>query len=444
MSGNKRIYELDSRTYKDASKNNDYLMVDGELLDEAKKILVSSFAGIEFVNSSFDKLNDSAKKIVEDIEDFKSQIPTITSGFNNNIRVDFDDNTKTYTFYGSSYDVTSQDDTLIVETSANTDTYTTTFKLSADTYTKGYINSEIDKLTGAYNIVGLNNIFVEREKNDLLETNKFVVSLDGITASKDGNEYDNVSGNSVVINESNTAFDISLSQGISNYSNTLSFSQGDNNSSTNVALAQGSYNTALNVSFAQGVNNYSENNSFAQGENNTSKDISLAQGTHNYAESGSMALGGYASAINGSIAYGNDINSDSETFAYNHSMSFGYHAYSENYSYNFYGDSAKNHSFSVGHHGLVDNYTTALGKYNEPRFVSGDNPYTFALGDGTKDNPHTFFRVDTSGVFYSTAVGHEIDLTKMGESETIKCDTLSEYEILRKKPENLHKVFIVG
>jgi len=439
---NKRINELEERDYQQAVSNNDYFMVDGESLDEAKKILVSNFASLELVNSGFNTLNASARKIVSDINDFKSKIPTIETGTNNNIRVDLDEDSQVYTFYGSAYDVVSQDDKLKVETA--TKGYNKTFKISADTYTKPYIDAQLEDLVGVYDINGGNNISVDKESIGDFETNKFVVSLDGITASLNGNYYENVSGSSVVINEDNTAYDRSLSQGINNYAKDYSFAQGTDNSSNFIALSQGQNNSAGNVALAQGSYNLALNNSLSQGIGNSAIDISLAQGRYNYAESGSMALGGYASAYSGSIVYGNPENSLYNTIAKINSISLGQMAYAENNSYNFYGDSAINYSFCVGKHGLVANHTTALGTYNEPKFVSGDNPYTFALGDGTKDNPHTYFRVDGNGVFYSKGIGHEIDLTKNVESDTIICSTMEEYEIERRKTENAHKVFIVG
>lgn len=436
---NKRIYELETRNYQQALSENVLMMVDGESLNNAVNLPISSFAENSLVHSGFNTLNGSARYIVSEINDLKSKIPSIKTGFNNNVNVEFNDDTKTYTFYVSSYNLESQSpDVLSINKSVQGSNIN--FQLSANTYTKPYIDEAIENVKKDYDVVGGNAINVTREGN----TNKFNVSFDGITAAKSEEDLGSVSNNSVIINESNIALNHSISQGYSNKSEDYSFAQGVNNIASAFALSQGQDNTGYNISFSQGLGNYSELNSFAQGENNTAIDTSLAQGINNYAYSGSMSLGGYASSYDGSISYGDAEDASNKTIAKTNSISLGHNAYAEDNSYNFFGDSATNHSFCVGHHGLVSNHTTALGTYNEPKYVSGDNPYTFALGDGTQENPHTYFRVDGNGVFYSRAIGHEIDLTKVGEKQTILCENFDEYNRIKDLTENAGKVFIVG
>lgn len=439
---NLRIYELSQReNYGNAS--GDYTIVDGESLDEALKLSISSLASNENVKNDIDNINRSASYIVGELEYIRNNIPSIQEGFNNNIMVEKIGNI--YQFSASSYNVNSNsDEVLSIEKYENGSEVN--FALSSDTYTKGHIDDLIEGVRKEYNIVGENNILVNRYTDvDGNYKNEFHINLDGITASvNDDDSYTNVSGNSVVINYSNTAMNYSFSQGTENKSYDVSFSQGGNNIASSFSFSQGNDNQSYDASFSQGMRNYAENISLAQGKNVTAKNLSFAQGENNYAEYGSMALGGYSIAKSGSISFGNYIDKNHSAEAYENSISLGNNSYASGNSYNFYGDSAVDHSFCVGNHGLVKNHTTALGTYNEPRFVSGDNPYTFALGDGTKEEPHTYFRIDQKGVFYSTAVGHEVDLTKIHEKNTIICDTFEKYEELRKIEGNEHKVFIVG
>lgn len=443
---NKRINELEERDYQQAVSNNDYFMVDGESLDEAKKILVSNFASIELVNSGFNTLNASARKIVSDINDFKSKIPTIETGTNNNIRVDLDEDSQVYTFYGSAYDVISQDEKLKVETATNG--YTKTFKLSADTYTKSYIDEKISDLIGNYDVEGLNNIVVERGTFGGEDSITYIISLDGITAAKadesivDGDTV--VENLSVSINDTNMAYNTSLTQGSYNSANGYSLSQGLRNISLSNSFAQGVDNSAGECSLSQGEENYAATYSLAQGSYNTANNHSLSQGKGNSADNYSMSIGAYVTALDYSVAFAGNDEYNNKTSAIDYSMAFGGNAFASVSSINFYGDSATNNSVSIGHNGLVSNHTTAMGNYNEPKYVSGDYPYTFALGDGTEDKPHTYFWVNQESVYYSKSEGEVVDLVKNVESKTILCDDLETYYNIKDKPENLHKVFIVG
>lgn len=438
---NKRIYELTPRnSYNEAI--NDYTIIDGENLEESLKFPISSFTYKNDLYEKVDILNESAREIVDKLNYVEDNIPSIVTGLNNNINVEFNNNNKTYSFSASSYNVISNNLEVLTITTYTNENGEVNFGLSSNTYTQKYIDEEIAKTRDLYNIEGENNIYVTRITDVNGEgTNKFIVSLDGITAVTDNDDYENVKDYGVIINDNNSAFNFAMSQGINNYASGNAFTQGNSNIASSYSLSQGSNNIAINLSLSQGSNNYAKDVSLAQGGECSAINVSFTQGLENYAENYSMSLGYESIAKDCSFVFGGMYGGAE---AYEHSISLGENAYASSYSYNFFGDKVYDYSMSVGHNGVVSSHTTALGNYNEPRFVSGDNPYTFALGDGTRNEPHTFFRVDRSGVYFSTGANHEINLAKLGEKNTIICNSFAEYETLKKIEGNEHKVFIIG
>lgn len=437
---NKRIYELNGY---EGDKFNDYsTIIDSENVKEAMKVPLSTFAMSADVGNKFDDLNNSARKIVSDINYVKSNITTIQTGTTNNIEVNYDTSKKEYSFATSSYDLKSvSNDVLDIKRSESNGNVT--FTLSANTHNKAYIDDELSKLNNNYDVSGLNNIVVSREKDKYNnDTNRFHIYLDGITAVDEHDDDKNdVNDYSVAIN-GGKAFDYSFVQGYNNYASSCAFAQGKYNKSKEYSLAQGYGNNAINHSISQGVYNTAENFSFAQGQDTVGKDYSFALGFNTHGINSSFALGYWVSAIDNSVGFG--FVSDKHVVASNHSMLIGDGRCSaSNHSINFYGDVVEDYSFNFGHNGLVKNQTTAFGNYNDPKLVSGDNPYTFALGDGTKEKPHTYFWVNRSGVYYSSGENHKIDLTKQNELNTIICGW-SEYEAEKDLDENRGKTFIVG
>lgn len=156
-----------------------------------------------------------------------------------------------------------------------------------------------------------------------------------INAANNENAYVPLSAETCTIGTDNSAYEISLAQGVNNNAEYTSLAQGSNNSAYSVSLAQGYKNVASGFSFAQGYFNSASNYSFAFGRNSQANQggfafspflsitsvpsfasaNSFAFGNGCTADTNAFAMGVNCSAVTGGFAYGTDCSAATNSIA---------------------------------------------------------------------------------------------------------------------------------
>lgn len=190
-----------------------------------------------------------------------------------------------------------------------------------------------------------------------------------INAANDDNAYVPLSAEACKIGTDNSAYEISLAQGVNNNAEYTSLAQGSNNSAYSIALAQGYKNVASSFSFAQGYLNSASNYSFAFGRNSQANQggfvfspflsitsvpsfasaNSFAFGNGCTADTNAFAMGVNCSAVTGGFAYGTDCSAATNSIA----MGVGMVSKERQISLGYYGvlqtASSNNVVFHVGY-----------------------------------------------------------------------------------------------